>query len=160
MNKPVCIGLSILELNKILMYEFWCDYVKPKYGEEAKLFYMDTGSFVVYIKVEDIYKGIAEDIETKFDTSNNELERPLLKGKNKKVIGLIKNELDGKVMKKFAGLRAKTYSYIIVDGRQDKKAKVTKKCVIKRKLKFKSYKSCLEATQLENKINYLEKNNY
>ena len=70
----------------------------------------------------------------------------------------MKDELDRKVMKKFGGLRAKTYSYIVVDGRKDEKAKVTKKCVIKRKLKFKNYKSSLEATQLANKTNYLEKN--
>ena len=74
MNKPVHLGLSILELSKILMYEFWYDYVKPKYGEKAKLCYMDTDSFIVYIKTDDIYKDIAEDVETRFDTSNYELE--------------------------------------------------------------------------------------
>ena len=68
MNKPVHLGLSILELSKILMYEFWYDYVKPKYGEKAKLCYMDTNSFIVYIKTDDIYKDIAEDVETRFDT--------------------------------------------------------------------------------------------
>ena len=59
MNKPVYLGLSILELSKILMYEFWYDYVKPKYGEKAKLCYMDTDSFIVYIKTDGIYKNIA-----------------------------------------------------------------------------------------------------
>ena len=145
------------------MYEFWYDYVKPKYGEKAKLCYMDTNSFIVYIKTDDIYKDIAEDVETRFDTSNYELEcnfidRPLPKGKNEKVIGLMKDELGGKIMTKFVGLRAKTYSYLIDDGSEDKKAKGTKKCVIKRKLKFENYKNCLEATQLDNKIKYLEKN--
>ena len=140
MNKPVHLGLSILELSKILMYEFWYDYVKPKYGEKAKLCYMDTDSFIVYIKTDDIYKDIAEDVETRFDTSNYELDRPLPKGKNKKVIGLMKDELGGKIMTKFVGLRAKTYSYLIDDGSEDKKAKGTKKCIIKRKLKFENYK--------------------
>ena len=79
MNKPVYLGLSILELSKILMYEFWYDYVKPKYGEKAKLCYMDTDSFIVYIKTDYIYKDIAEDVETRFDTSNYELDRPLPK---------------------------------------------------------------------------------
>ena len=79
-----------------------------------------------------------------------------LKEKIKKVIGLMKDEL-GKIMIKLVGLRAKTYSYLIDNGGEDKKAKGTKKCVIKRK--FENYKNCLEATQLENKINYLEKNN-
>ena len=68
MNKSVYLGLSILELSKILMYEFWYDYVKPKYGEKAKLCYMDTDSFIVYIKTDDIYKDIAEDVETRLDT--------------------------------------------------------------------------------------------
>ena len=86
MNKPVHLGLSILELSKILMYEFWYDYVKPKYGEKVKLCYMDTDSFIVYIKTDDIYKDIAEDVETRFDTSNYELDRPLPKGKNKNKI--------------------------------------------------------------------------
>ena len=158
MNKPVHLGLSILELSKILMYEFWYDYVKPKYGEKVKLCYMDTDSFIVYIKTDDIYKDIAEDVETRFDTSNYELDRPLPKGKNKKVIGLMKDELGGKIMTKFVGLRAKTYSYLIDDGSEDKKAKGTKKCVIKRKLKFENYKNCLEATQLDNKIKHLENN--
>ena len=145
------------------MYQFWYDYVKPKYGKKAKLCYMDTDSFIVYVKTDGIYKDIAKDVEARFDTSNyvlecNSIERPLPNGKNKKVIGLMKDELGGKIITKFVGLRAKTYSYLIDDGSVDKKAKGTKKCVIKRKLKFKNYKNCLEATQLENKINYLEKN--
>ena len=74
MNKPVYLGLSILELSKILMYEFWYDYVKPKYGKKAKLCWKDTDSFIVYIKTDDIYKDIAEDVETRFDTSNYESE--------------------------------------------------------------------------------------
>ena len=79
MNKIIYLGLSILELNKILMCEFWYDYVKPKYGKKAKLCYLNTDSFIVYIKMDDIYKDIAEDIENRFDTSNNELDRPLPK---------------------------------------------------------------------------------
>ena len=140
------------------MYEFWYDYVKPKYDEEAKLCYMDTNSFIVYIKIDDIYKDIAEDVETRFDTLNYELDRPLPKGKNKKVIGLMKDELGGKNMTQFVRLRAKTYSYLIDDGSEDQKAKGTQKCMIKRKLKFENYKNSLEATQLDNKIKYLQKN--
>ena len=69
----------------------------------------------------------------------------------------MKNELGGRFMMKFVGLRAITHSYLIDDGSEDKKAKDTKKCVIKRKLKFENYKNYLEATQLDNKIKYLEK---
>ena len=86
---------------------------------------MDTGSFTVYIKTDDIYKDIAEDVETRFDTSNYELDKLLPKGKNKKVFGLMKYELSGKIMTKFVGLRAKIYSYLIDDGSDDKKAKGT-----------------------------------
>ena len=79
MMKPVYLGLSILELSKILMYEFWYDFVKPKYGEKAKLYYMDTESFILYIKTDDIYKDIAEDAETRLNVSNYELDRSLPK---------------------------------------------------------------------------------
>ena len=78
------------------MYAFWYDYVKPKYGEKSKLCYMDRDSFIVYIKTDDIYKDIAEDVETRFDTLNYELDRLLSKGKNKKGIELIEDELGGK----------------------------------------------------------------
>ena len=139
------------------MYEFWYDYIKLKYGEKGKLCFMGTDNLIVYVKADDIYKYSTEDIETRFYTSNYELDRPLPKGKNKKVIGLMKDELDRKIMTKFVGLRRKTYSYLIDDGSEDKKAKGTKACAIKRKLKFENYKNCLEATQLENKMNYLRK---
>ena len=112
-NKPVYLGLSRLELSKIVMYEFWYDYVKPKYEEKAKLYYIDTGSSIVYTKTDDVYKGNAKDAETRFDTSNYELDRPSLKRKNKKAIALMQDELGGKVIKEFDGLRSKTYSYLI-----------------------------------------------
>ena len=156
MNKPVHLGLSVLEISKTLIYEFCYDYVKPKYVEKINLCYMDNECFIVYIKTDDVYKDTAEDVETRFDISNYELDRPMPKGKNKKLAGLMKDELGGKIIRKFVGLRAKAYSYLTEDGSEDKKAKGTKKCVIKRKLKFENYKNCLEATQLENKINYLE----
>ena len=114
------------------MYEFWYDYVKPKYGENAKLCYMDTDSFIVHVKTDDTYKDIAEDVEKRFDTSNFEIDRPLPKEK-KKVIGLMNDELGGKIIKKFVGLRAKTYSYLKDSNDEDKKGKGTKKCVIKKK---------------------------
>ena len=83
MNKPVYLGLSILDLSKTVMHEFWYNYVNPKYGENAKLCYIDTDSFIVHVKTDDIFKDIAEDVETRFDTSNFEIDRPLPKGKNK-----------------------------------------------------------------------------
>ena len=115
--------------------------------------------YSVYIKTDDIYKDIAKDVETRFDTSNYELDRSLPKGKIKKIIWLMKNELGGKIMTKFVGLRAKTNSCLIDDDNEDKKAKCTKRCVVKKRLKFENYEDCLETTQLENKINYLKKVN-
>ena len=84
MNKPVYLGLSILEISKRLMYEFWYGYMKPKYGYNVKLCYMDTDSFIIHIKTEDFYNDIADDVEKRFDTSNYgaECDRPLPKGKN------------------------------------------------------------------------------
>ena len=110
-NKPIYLRLSILEISKILMYEFWYDYMKPKYGENVKLCYMDTDSFIIYIKTEDFYKDIANDVKKRFDTSNYGVDRPLPTGKNKKVIGLMKDELGGKIMTEFVALRSKTCSY-------------------------------------------------
>ena len=119
---------------------------------------MDTGSFIVYIKTDNICKDIAKNVETRFDISNYELERPLWKGNNEEVIELIKDELVGKIMREIIGLRAKTHSCLIDDSSEDKKVKAKKKYVIKRKLKSEDYKIYLEATQLENKINHPEKN--
>ena len=85
-NKPIYLGLSILEISKILMYEFWYDYMKPKYNDNVKLCYMDTDNFIMNIKTNDFYKGISDDVDNRFDTSNYEVKRPLPIGKNKKVI--------------------------------------------------------------------------
>ena len=143
MNKPIYLGLSILEISKILMYEFWYDYMKPKYSDNVKLCDTDTHSFIINIKTKDFYKDIANDVEDRFDTSNYEVYRPLPTGKNKKVIGLMKDELGGKIITEFVALRPKTYSYLKDDCKEDKKAKGTKTCVAKRKIKFNDYKNCL-----------------
>ena len=83
LNKPAYLGLSILELSKIFMYGFWYDYVNPKYGEKVKLCYMDTDSFILYVKTDDFYKDIAEGVETRIDTTNYEIDH-CLKEKIKK----------------------------------------------------------------------------
>ena len=134
------------------MYEFWFDYVKQKYGEKVKISHMDTDSYIVYIKTGCIYSDIAKD-EATFDTSNYELHRPLSKGKNKKVIGVVNDELGGKIMTEFSTLRPKTYSYLTDNNDENKEAEDTKMCVMERKLKSEDYKHCFEATQLENEIN-------
>ena len=98
------------------MYEFWYDYMKPKYDNDVKLCYMDTDSFVMNINTEDFYKDIANDVEKRFDTSNYEVDRPLPTGKDKKVIGLMKDELGGRIMTEFITLRPKAYTYLTDDG--------------------------------------------
>ena len=143
MNKQIYLGLSILDISKILMYEFWYDYMKPKYGNDVKLCYMDMDSFIMNIKTNDFYEDIANDVENRFDTSNYEVNRPLPMGKNKKIIGLMKDELSGKIITEFVTLRPKTYSYLTDNGKEDKKTKGTKKCIIKKMIKFNDYKKCL-----------------
>ena len=120
------------------MYEFWCDYTKPKYGDKARLCYMDTDSFVIYIKTEEFYNDIDGDVQKWFDTSNyaEKDKRPLPIGKNKKVKGLFKDELGGKIMTDFCVLRAKAYAYKLDDDTEKKRARGTKKCIVKREITF------------------------
>ena len=142
MNKPVYLGQAILDLSKTIMYEFHYNYIKRKYNENnLKLLYMDTDSLVYDIKTETFYKDIAEDVETRFDTSGYEPDRPMI-GKNKKVIGLMKDELGGKIMKLFISLRPKMYSYRVEES-EPKKCKGIKKCVVKKTISFEDYKRCL-----------------
>ena len=140
MNKSIYLGLLILEISKTIMYEFWYDYMKNKYEDMVKLCYMDTDSLIMNIKTKYFYKDIAQDVEERLDTSNYDVDRPLPKGKNKKVIGLMKDELGGGIITEFFALRPKTYSYMTDEFIE---MKGTKKCVIKKMLKFEDYKRCL-----------------
>ena len=143
MNKPVYLGQAILDLSKTIMYEFHYDYMKRKYNEsDLKLLYMDTDSLVYDIEAKDFHKDIAGDVETRFDTSGYELNRPLPIGKNKKVIGLMKDELGVKIMKEFISLRPKLYSYRVEES-EPKKCKGIKKCAVKKTISFEDYKRCL-----------------
>ena len=141
MNKPVYLGQAILDLSKIIMYEFHYDYMLPKYGDNIKLCYMDTDSFIYDIKTEEFYKDIADDVEERFDTSGYVDNRPLPTGKNKKAIGLMKDELGGEIMKEFISLRPKMYRYR-VGNVEPKKCKGIKKCVVKKTITFEDYKKC------------------
>ena len=143
MNKPIYLGLSILDISKITMYEFWYDYVKIKYQDKARLCYMDTDSFVVNIKTKDFYKDISQDVNKRFDTSSYTFDRPLPTGINKKVIGLMKDELGGDIITEFVALRPKAYSYVTNNFIEMKKAKGTKKCVVNKMLRCDDYKKCL-----------------
>ena len=125
MTKPLYLGMSILDISKTLMYKFWYDYIKPKCGDRAQLCHTDTDSFVIHIITEDFFKDIAPDVDIRFDTSNYDEndKRPLPIGKNKKGVGLFKDELGGKIIKEFWALRLKTYSYLMGDDSEVKKAK-------------------------------------
>ena len=116
MNKPVYAGMSILDISKTLIYKFWYDYIKPKYEIRAKQCYTDTDSFFINIITEDFFVDFSDDVERWFDISNyaENDKRPLPIGKNKKVIGLFKDELGGKFMKKLCALRGKTYLWMMV----------------------------------------------
>ena len=158
MKKPIYLGQTILDLSKIVMYEFHYDYMKPKF-EGLQLCYMNTDSLVYHIKTEDFYADIANDKEERFDTSGYVPDRPLPVGKNKKVIRLMKDELGGTIMIEFVSLRPKLYSYKKLDGSKtpngphfvaDKKCKGIKKCIVKKTPTFEDYKNCLFKDSTEN----------
>ena len=145
MTKPLYLGMSTLDISKILMYEFQYDYINPKYGDQVKLCYTDTHSFIIYIKTEDFFEDISNNVERQFDTSNYDKnnKRPLLIGKNKKVPGVFKDELGGKIIAEFVALRSKASSYLNDNGNEHKKSKGANRCVIKQKLMFQNFKDCL-----------------
>ena len=148
-DKPIAVGQAILDISKTLLYEFWYDYLKPKYQDNIELCYMDTDSFILQIQTDDFLKDIDNDVNKWFDTSNHDKNdnRPLEIGKNKKVICKFKDELGGKILTEFVALRAKTYAYVqLNDDRleEHKKAKGTNKCVIKKHLSFDLYKTCTQ----------------
>ena len=148
MDKLIAVGQAMLDISKTLMYKFWYDYLKPKYQDKVKLCYMDTDSFILQILTDDFFKDTSNDVDEWFDTSNfnKNDNRPLLIGKNKKVIGKFKDELGGKILTEFVALRAKTYAYVQLNEdklEEHKKAKGTKKCVIKKDLNFDLYKKAL-----------------
>ena len=132
MNLPIYTGFTILEVSKTIMWEFFYDFLKPKHGDKMKLCYTDTDSFILHIKTKDFYEDINNDVEEWFDTSNYKINRPLsITDKNKKVPGKFKDELGGRIMTKFVGLRSKTYAYLIDDFEEEKRNKGVKKCVVK-----------------------------
>ena len=116
MNKPIYLGLSILDISKTLMYEFWYEYIKPKHAYNVNLCYKDTDGFIFHVKTEDFYEDISDDVEERFDTSNYKVKRPLPAGKNKKVVWLMEDELVGEIMTEFVAVRHKTYSYLTNEG--------------------------------------------
>ena len=145
MNKPVYLGMSILDLSKTLMFDFHYKYIKPKYGNKAKLLFTDTDSFLYEIETEDFYKDISKDVKDRFDTSDYPKNHPsvILTGINKKVLGMFKDEEAGNNIIEFVGLRAKLYSYKMEEGKESKKCKGIKKAVVEKSITHEDYKTCL-----------------
>ena len=156
MDKPVYLGMSILDLSKTLMYEFHYEYIKAKYGDKAKLLFTDTDSLMYEIETEDFYKDISPDVQSWFDTSNYPSKHPsgIETGVNKMIIGMFKDEAGGEVITKFVGLRAKNYAFLL-GNKEHKKCKGIKKCVTENNITFKDYEDCLftNVKQLRRKIN-------
>ena len=146
MNKPVYLGMSILDLSKTVMFDFHYKYIKPKYGKQAKLLFTDTDSFLYEIQTEDFYKDISGDVKDRFDTSEYPEGHPsgIPTGVNKKVLGMFKDEAKGKNIKEFVGLRAKLYSYKMEEGKENKKCKGIKKAVVEKSITHEDYKTCLK----------------
>ena len=145
MNKPVYLGMCILELSKTIMYDFHYNYIKPKYGDKAKLLITDTDSFMYEIQTEDFYKDISGNVKDRFDTSDYPENHPsgIPTGINKKVLGMFKDETAGKPIKEFVGLRSKLYSFIMDEGKETKKCKGIKKQVVESSITHEDYKTCL-----------------
>ena len=146
MNKPVYLGMSILDLSKTLMFDFHYKYIIPKYGNKAKLLFTDTDSFLYEIQTEDFYKDISGDVKDRFDTSDYPEGHPsgIPTGVNKKVLGMFKDEAAGKNITEFVGLRAKLYSYKMEEGKENKKCKGIKKAVVEKSISHEDYKTCLK----------------
>ena len=135
-NKPVYLGMCILDFSKTLIYDFHYNYIKRKYGDKSKLLLTDTDSTMYEIQTEDFYKDISADVKYRFDTSNYPHDHPsgIPSGLNKKVLGMFKDEAGGKVIDEFVGLRAKLYSYKMQEGEESKKCKGGKKSVVKKSI--------------------------
>ena len=144
-NKPVYVGQAILDLSKTLMFNFHYTYIKEKYNSKAQLLFTDTDSLMYQIKTKNFYKDITGDVQDKFDASDYDPNHPsgILTGVNKKVIGMFKDEVAGKQITHFVGLRPKLYSYKVEDEKELKKCKGIKKNVVKRKIDFDDYVKCL-----------------
>lgn len=144
MNKPIAIGMAVLDLSKLLMYNFYYNDIKPLYRENATMLYTDTDSFILEINTDCVYTDMKNNIE-KYDTSDyakvNRFNMPLM---NKKVPGLFKDELNGDILTEFVGLRSKMYCVKSEGVEIMKKAKGVKKYILKKTITFDDYINCLK----------------
>ena len=166
MNKPTYIGQAVLDISKTLMYEFFYDYLKPKYGDKIKICYMDTDSFILHIQTEDFYKDISHDVNEWFDTSeiSKKANRPITPRINKKELGMMKFELGDDEMIECTNARAKLYAYLYQNPNNEihesKRAKGTKKCITKKELTYQDFKDSVENGTIKRKIQYRFKSDH
>ena len=140
LNKPIYVGMSVLDLSKHLMFDFYYNTLKARYGDKIRLLYTDTDSVIIHVQTEDIYADMSLNADL-YDTSNYSPGHPLYSDQNKKIIGKLKDELGGKVMTEFIGIRPKMYSY--VGEESGKRAKGVKKSVLCKTITHEDYKKCL-----------------
>ena len=140
LNKPIYVGMSVLDISKHLMYDFYYNHLKKLYTHNIRLLYTDTDSLIVHVQTDDLYKDMSLNADL-YDTSNYSPGHPLFSTANKKIIGKYKDELGGKVMTEFIGIRPKMYSY--VGEESGKRAKGVKKSVLRKSITHEDYKKCL-----------------
>ena len=140
LNKPIYVGMSVLDLSKHLMYDFYYNTLKARYGDKIRLLYTDTDSLIVKVDTEDIYADMSLNADL-YDTSNYPADHPLFSTANKKIIGKFKDELGGQLLTEFVGICPKMYSYVGEDS--GKRAKGVKKSVLKKTITHEDYKTCL-----------------
>ena len=146
LNRPVYVGMSILDLSKSLMYDFYYNQLKKEYGDRCQLLYTDTDSLLLEIQTEDVYEDIAKHADL-YDTSDFQKEHPLYSVANKKVIGKMKDECAGRPIAEYVGLRPKMYSILEAEGANIKKAKGVKKTVVKKHIRHEQYREALFGKQ-------------
>ncbi|XP_031633841.1 uncharacterized protein LOC116347406, partial [Contarinia nasturtii] len=167
MNKPIAIGMCVLDLSKITMYSFLYEFIKPYYGDKAHILYSDTDSFIMDVETSDFYEDMRKNSE-KYDTSDYPLPNVFnLERKNKKIPGCFKDEMMGNIIYEFVGLRAKCYAInTLVKKLNDsnKKAKGTKKIVVRNKIQFSDYVACVmnrqDVTRQQNSFRSINHNIY
>ena len=141
-NRPIYIVMCVLDLSKLLLYDYYYNYLKPKYGENCQLLYTDTDSLLLHVHCEDFYKDMGEVLHL-YDTSDYPKDHPMLSYVNKKVPGKLKDEVNGKPIQEVVCLRSKMYSILLDDDTNTREAKGTKKCVVKKVITHQNYKDAL-----------------
>ena len=160
LNRPAYVGMCILDLSKILMYDFHYNYIKQQYGNKARLLFTDTDSLTYEIEAKDVYQDFWND-KDKFDNSDYPKSSPYFDKTNKKVIGKFKDEAAGVIICEFVGLRSKMYSYIKDNTKGGKTAKGIKKNIIKNNIKHQDYKeTLLESKQMYHKMKTIRSQNH